>query len=176
MHILLAALGLLGAAAFWWYRVKVMREAANEAVDAIGRVRGSLRRSKLRKQSALSPLTAVDDPVIAAATLIAAIVSEDLPLTPQAEQGIRKVVGEIAADDRATDQALIYAKWAVSQIGDTAMTIDKLAPFLRDHLDLNERNDLLEMVGRALQPDLPRPPLLDQRMRRLRQKLGFEIH
>jgi uncharacterized tellurite resistance protein B-like protein len=175
MHIVLAALGLLGAAAFWWYRVKIMSEAANDAVDAIGRVRGSLRRSKLRKQSALSPLTAIDDPVIAAATLITAIVSEDVPLTPQIEKGVRSVIGEIA-DDKATEQAVIYAKWAASQINDATMTIDKLAPFLRDHLDQNERNDLLEMTERALRPDLPRPPRFDQRIRRLRQKLGFEIH
>ena len=36
MHILLAILGIMGAAAFWWYRFKYMSEAAGEGADARG--------------------------------------------------------------------------------------------------------------------------------------------
>ena len=72
MHIVLAVVGLIGAAAFWWYRLKYMSDAANEAVDAVGRVQGHFRRGKLRKKSALAPISAIDDPVIAAATIMAA--------------------------------------------------------------------------------------------------------
>jgi hypothetical protein len=164
----------MGAAAFWWYRLKMMNEVANDIADSVGRVRGSLRRRKLRKQAALSPLTAIDDSVVAAATLITAIVSEDIPLTPRGEAGIRDVIAEIA-DNRKTEEAVIYARWAVSQITDTHIVIDKLGPFLREHLDPGERSDLLDMVGRALPQGAARPPLFDQRIRRLRQKLGFEI-
>jgi len=174
MHILLAALGIMGAAAFWWYRLKIMNEAANDIADLVGRVRGSLRRKKLRKQAALSPLTAIDDPIVAAATLITAIVSEDILLTPRGEDGIRAVIAEIA-DERKTEEAVIYARWAVSQIDDTSIAIDKLGPLLRDRLDFNERNDVLDMVDRALPPGVSRPPLFDQRIRRLRQRLGFEV-
>lgn len=38
MHILIAAIGLLGAAAFWWYRLKIMNDAAREVADVVGRV------------------------------------------------------------------------------------------------------------------------------------------
>ncbi|MEO5758597.1 MAG: hypothetical protein ABIQ51_17245, partial [Mesorhizobium sp.] len=85
MPFLIAIFGLLGAAAFWWYRMKAMNEAARDVADVIGRVQGSVRRKKLRKQAALSPLTAIDDPVVAAATLITSIVSEDGPVLPQRE-------------------------------------------------------------------------------------------
>lgn len=61
MHILIAAIGLLGAAAFWWYRMKAMNDAAREVADVVGRVQGNIRRKRLRKQAALSPLTAIDD-------------------------------------------------------------------------------------------------------------------
>ncbi|MDX8467892.1 hypothetical protein RFM26_19540 [Mesorhizobium sp. VK23B] len=132
MPFLIAILGLLGAAAIWWYRLKAMNEAASEVADVIGRVQGNIRRKKLRKQAALSPLTAIDDPVVAAATLITAIVSEHGPILPQREAVLREVIAQIAASPKKTDEAVVYAKWAASQIDDTTIVIDKLAPFLRE--------------------------------------------
>ncbi|TIY04760.1 MAG: hypothetical protein E5V22_10075 [Mesorhizobium sp.] len=161
MHILIAAIGLLGAAAFWWYRMKAMNDAAREVADVVGRVQGNIRRKRLRKQAALSPLTAIDDPVVAAATLITAIVSENGPVLPQREAAIRSMISEIA-DDKKTDEA--------------AVVIDKLAPFLRERLDVTERNDLLQMVNRAAQAGEQPLKISDQRILRLRQKLGFEVN
>lgn len=175
MPFLIAVLGVLGAAAFWWYRMKAMNEAARDVADVIGRVQGSVRRKKLRQQAALSPLTAIDDPVVAAATLITALVSEDGPVLPQREAVIRSVISEIA-DKKKTEEAVIYAKWAAAQIDDTTIVIDKLAPFLRQRLDVSERNDLLQMVNRAAQGGEKRLEIADQRILRLRQKLGFEVN
>ncbi|ESW77636.1 hypothetical protein NKL07_07475 [Mesorhizobium sp. C280B] len=168
MHILIAAIGLLGAAGFWWYRLKIMNDAAREVADVVGRVQGNVRRKKLRKQAALSPLTAIDDPVVAAATLITAIVSENGPMLPQREAAIRSVISEIA-DKKQTDEAVIYAKWAASQIDDATVVIDK-------RLDAAERNDLLQMVGRVAEAGGQSRQISDQRMLRLRQKLGFEVN
>ncbi|MDX8478180.1 hypothetical protein RFN28_06755 [Mesorhizobium sp. VK24D] len=176
MPFLIAILGLLGAAAIWWYRLKAMNEAANEVADVIGRVQGNIRRKKLRKQAALSPLTAIDDPVVAAATLITAIVSEHGPILPQREALLREVIAQIAASQKKTDEAVVYAKWAASQIDDTTIVIDKLAPFLRERLDPNERDDLLRMLNRVAQGGEQSLRIADQRMLRLRQKLGFEVN
>lgn len=175
MPFLLAILGVLGAAAFWWYRMKAMNEAARDVADVVERVQGNIRRKKLRKQAALSPLTAIDDPVVAAATLITAIVSENGPVLPQREAVIRSVISEIA-DKKKTDEAVVYAKWAAAQIDDTTIVIDKLAPFLRERLDVAERNDLLQMVNRAAQGGEKKLEIADQRILRLRQKLGFEVN
>ncbi|TPN32768.1 hypothetical protein FKO01_14105 [Mesorhizobium sp. B2-3-3] len=175
MPFLIAILGVLGAAAFWYYRMKAMNDAAREVADVVGRVQGNIRRKKLRKQAALSPLTAIDDPVVAAATLITSIVSENGPVLPQREAVIREVISGIA-DKKKTDEAVIYAKWAVSQIDDTTLVIDKLAPFLRERLDPNEREDLLRMLNRVAQGGGQSVKVADQRMLRLRQKLGFEVN
>lgn len=176
MPFLIAVLGVLGAAAFWWYRLKMMNEAAQEVADVVGRVQGNIRRKKLRKQAALSPLTAIDDPVVAAATLIAAIVSEQGPILPQRESVLRDVISQIAASQKKTDEAVVYAKWAAAQVDDTTITIDKLAPFLRERLDPAERNDLLGMLNRVAEGGEQRLRIADQRMLRLRQKLGFEVN
>ncbi|ESY82570.1 hypothetical protein NKI94_15940 [Mesorhizobium australicum] len=176
MPFLIAVLGVLGAAALWWYRMKAMNDAAREVAEVVGRVQGNIRRKKLRKQAALSPLTAIDDPVVAAATLITAIVSEDGPVLPRREAVIREVISQIAAGPKKTDEAVVYAKWAASQIDDTTIVIDKLAPFLRERLDPNERDDLLQMLNRVAQGGEQSLKIPDQRMLRLRQKLGFEVN
>jgi uncharacterized tellurite resistance protein B-like protein len=176
MPFLIAVLGVLGAAALWWYRMKAMNDAAREVAEVVGRVQGNIRRKKLRKQAALSPLTAIDDPVVAAATLITAIVSEDGPVLPRREAIIREVISQIAAGPKKTDEAVVYAKWAASQIDDTTIVIDKLAPFLRERLDPNERDDLLQMLNRVAQGGEQSLKIPDQRMLRLRQKLGFEVN
>ncbi|UCI30674.1 hypothetical protein [Mesorhizobium sp. B4-1-4] len=175
MPFLIAILGVLGAAALWYYRMKAMNDAAREVADVVGRVQGNIRRKKLRKQAALSPLTAIDDPVVAAATLITSIVSENGPVLPQREAVIREVISGIA-DKKKADEAVIYAKWAASQIDDTTLVIDKLAPFLRERLDPNEREDLLRMLNRVAQGGGQTVKVADQRMLRLRQKLGFEVN
>lgn len=173
MHILLAILGILGAAALWWYRVKMMNDAANEAADVIGRVRGNIRRNKIRRQNELSPLTAIDDPVVAAATLISALVSDDVPLTPEREAALGKEIEAIAQAGKL-EESIVYAKWAAGQIDDAGAIIDKLGPFLRDRLDEAERHDLLAMIRRTSATTGPQLPGLEPRMRRLRQKLGLE--
>lgn len=175
MHILVIVLGLLGGAAFWWYRVRYMSEAAGEVVDAVGRVRGSFRRKKLRQQAGLSPLAAIDDPVVAAATLIAAVASEGVPMTPVREDALNAAIKGIADAGKA-DEAIIYGTWAASQIGDANVVIDKLAPFLRDRLDESERHHLLEMTGDVAAAGGDLPPQQDRHMQRLRQKLGFQIN
>ena len=100
MPFLIALLGVLGAAAFWWYRMKAMNDAAREVADVVGRVQGNIRRKKLRKQAALSPLTAIDDPVVAAATLITALAAEHGPILPKRETVIREVISQIADNQK----------------------------------------------------------------------------
>lgn len=174
MHILLIVLGLLGGAAFWWYRLKMMNDAAGEVVDAVGRVRGQMRRKQIRRTNELSPLTAIDDPVIAASTLIVALLSDGVPLIPAREEALNKEIDAIAAPGK-TEEAVTYAKWAAGQIDDATVVIDKLAPFLANKLDEQEKHGLLDMVRRTATADSTPIPTLEPRMRRLRQKLGLVV-
>lgn len=175
MHIIIAIFGVLAAGAFWWYRLKVMNDAAGEIVDTVGRVRGSIRRKKIRRQNELSPLTAIDDPVVAAATLITAIVVDDVALSPGRESAIRKDIATIAHPANL-DETLIYAKWAAMQIDDAAVVIDNLAPFLSRRLSSDEKEDLVSMIRRAALSEGPPLAALEQRMRRVRQKLGLQTN
>ena len=175
MHILIAVIGVLAAGAFWWYRLKMMNDAANEVADTIGRVRGSIRRKKIRRQNELSPLTAIDDPVVAAATLIAGIVTDDVALSPAREEALRNEISAIA-DAAKLDEVVVYAKWAAGQIDDAMTVIDKLGPFLAARLSDDEKTEFTAMLRRVSTNEGPALPSLEQRLRRLRQKLGLQVN
>ncbi len=175
MHIILAVFGVLGVAAFWWYRLKYMSEAASEVADAVGRVRGSLRRSKLRKKAALSPVTAIDDPVVAAATVILAIAAEDAPISDGLEMRVRAEIGAIAANEKQLEEAIAYAKWATDQVAHVPSVIDKSTQLLKPRLDEREKEQLVAMVLSAALPG-ERHVLFKQRVEQLRRKLGLELN
>ncbi|WP_271897653.1 hypothetical protein [Candidatus Phyllobacterium onerii] len=173
MHIILAVLGLLGGGLFWWYRLKVLGEAAGDVIDSAGRVRGYFRRRKIRLQAEHSPLTAIEDPVLAAATLILAIIAEDTLITDGHFDAVRRVILDISSPKKA-DEAMIYAKWAFSQVGDTATVIEKTSPFLRQQLNELEKCELIDMVGEAAAA-VPVSHHYGQRVRKLKQRLGLQV-
>jgi hypothetical protein len=174
MPFLIAVVGILGAAAVWWYRVKYMSQAAGELADAVGRVQGTLRRGKLRKKAALAPVAAIDDPVTAAATVIMAIAAEEVPVSPALEKRVRDEIRPIAQSDKKLDEAVIYAKWASDQVADVATVIDKTTELLKPLLTEDEKEELLDMVIRAT-PPAERHAMFKRRVEQLRRKLGLEV-
>lgn len=174
MHIVLMILGVLAAGGFWWYRMRAASDAANEVIDMAGRVRGSIRRKRIRKQNEMSPLTAINDPVVAAATLITALATDDVALSVEREAATRDWLGEIATD-AAADEAMIYGKWAAAQIDDAGTVIDKLGLFLGGKLTDAEKHGLLEKAREILKVQGPELVAREVRLRRLTQKLGLEV-
>ena len=174
MPYLLAALGVLGAAAFWWYRVKSMRDAAGEVADVIGRVQGKIRRGQLRKKAALAPLTGIDDPVTAAATVVLAICAEGVPVSDALLARVREEIRTIAGSDKQLDEAMVYAKWASDQVADVPVVIDKTALLLKPLLSEDEKLQLVDMVLIASLP-VERDPMFKRRVELLKRKLGLEV-
>ncbi|WP_325606779.1 hypothetical protein [Pseudorhodoplanes sp.] len=166
---------LLVAAVLWWYRRKMIKEAANDVADVLGRVRGSVRRERLEGKDEVSALTAIDDPVVAAATLILAVATDGPRMTREREQALRKVIVGVAAQGKAHD-AIDYAKWATGRVGDAGVVIDTLAPLLRERLNEAEKGDLITMTRRVATAGGPPLPMLEMRMHKLRQKLGVVVH
>jgi hypothetical protein len=169
MHIVLAIVGLIGAGAFWWYRIKYMSEAVGEAADAAGRVQGHFRRNKLRKKSALAPISSIDAPIVAAATIMVAIAAEDSVFSPDLEKGVREQLLTIESEGKV-DEAIHYANWAASQVAEVSHVIDIAGKFLATRLDENEKRDLLSMVADAIPPG-KRHQAFHERIKQLRHKL-----
>ncbi|MGL4489763.1 MAG: hypothetical protein ACRCU5_10010 [Rhizobiaceae bacterium] len=174
MHILLGLFGLIMFAVIWWYRIKYMSEAANEAVDAIGKVQSKFRRAKIRKKTAVAPVAAINDPLTAAATIIAAIASEDSVLSPDLEQSMRTELEKIETGPKL-DEAMVYAKWASEQVATVTSVIDIAGKYLSEKLNEDEKLELIDMVIGAV-PAEKRHQAFPDRLKRLRQKLGLLVN
>jgi hypothetical protein len=148
MPFILMILGAVAGAAFWWWRLKAMGEAASEIHDAAGKVIGKYRRNKFRKKVEGSPLTAVDDPRAAAVVMMMAIVQEEGPLDEVSEAAIRReVVGTIGESDPT--ELMIFSKWAASHTVDANDVSFAFRKLWTDSLKLEQKDELVEMVSRA---------------------------
>ncbi len=145
MHILLSILGLLGGAAFWYFRLKTMSEAGAEVVDHIGRAQGKYRRNQRRKFAAQSPVAAIDAPLIAAATLLYTLM-ETHPTTPAQDDEVTKLLsGKAGAAE--VEEAVIYGKWVQGQDVPENKAVPLLCEHLLDWLDDEELDDFEKMVA-----------------------------
>ncbi len=174
MHIVLLVLGLLGGGVFWWYRLMFLGRAASDIADEAGRIRGHFRRRKIRMQAENSPLTAINDPVHAAATIILAIISEDEMIDDRHTGAVRKVLLKVT-NCLQVDEAVIYARWACDQIGDTVTVIEKTTLFINQRLSEVEKCELLDMLEETAAA-VPPTQHYKQRVRKLRQRLGFQVN
>ncbi len=174
MSLIVALMGIIGGAVFWWYRMKATSDAANEVFDAVGRVRGNMRRGKIRKKAAMAPISAIDDPVIAAATIMVSIITEDTVLSPLVEQPIRAQLATIATPAKL-DETMLYAAWATNQVADVQSVIDIAGTYLSKQLSDDEKHEIIKMIMAAA-PIEKRSELFPQRIKRLQQKLGLKLN
>ncbi len=136
---------VLVGAAIWWYRLKMVRDAGAEMADVFGKARGKMRRNKIRRQSEESPITAIDNPVIATASLLINLISSS-PLPPKQEDIVRNELSSIA-NAELLDEALIYGRWVQTQPLDIRKSTVLLCEKLVDWLSINERRDVISMIN-----------------------------
>ena len=89
MHIIVAFLGLVGGGLFWWYRLRAIGRGRARRLSIMPGVLAAISAArKSASKRSMSPLTAIEDPALAAATVIYAIISEDnLPGDSQIRSG-----------------------------------------------------------------------------------------
>lgn len=152
MHILMALVGILGVAAFWYWRVKAIKETADDVTDMAGRAWGNWKRYKFRKKAEAAPVEAVDDPVAAAVIMMMAIAAEEHPLTPVAETAIRNEVARTMGIADPTE-LMVFGKWVASHVEDANNVSLRYAKLWLRDLSQSEREDFLKMVRRVAAAD-----------------------
>lgn len=173
MHILAAIIGFIVMAFFWWNRLKDAGQAAGEVANKVGVVRGNIRRKALRRKAEMSPITAIDNPLIAAATLLFSTQSEEFVLGEGDEEVIEKLLLNLANKENVSE-AMIYARWAITQIGDPKMVIDKLGVLLKSQLKDDEKHQLMELLKQA-NTQIGGCYNFDVTSGRLARKMGLEV-
>lgn len=146
MQLLSLLFAILVGISVWWWRLKMLKQASDTVIDAAERFAGARRRKKIAESTAFSPITAIDDPVTAAATFIHIVVGDEV--WPMARGRLKARLAEVSSEEMA-DEALRYAEWAQRQGLDETRALGLLTEMLRERLTLSEREDLAEMLKDA---------------------------
>ena len=174
--MLFGILGLIAAAAFWYWRVKAVGEVASEVHDVAGRLWGKHKRRKFLGKVNDSPLEIIDDPATAAVILMNIIATEDGVPGHVAEAAIKKEVEE-SMNIKDSMEILTFGKWTASHATDSNNVILRYGKLWAENLSVKEREDLLSMISRIC--DLPgassQPATRTLRQTKLRQRLGLPV-
>ncbi len=174
--MLFGILGLIAAAAFWYWRIKAVGEVASEVHDVAGRLWGKHKRRKFLGKVNDSPLEVIDDPATAAVILMNVIATEDGVPGHIAEAAIKK---EVEQSMGITDsmEILTFGKWTANHAPDSNTVILRYGKLWSENLSVKEREDLLSMISRIC--DLPGAtnPAANKTLRqtKLRQRLGLPV-
>ena len=172
MHILLAVLGVLGAGAFWWYRMKYMGQAAGEIVDAAERARGAFRRRQFRKKADAATIDAIQDPRTAAVVLLVAIASATGRMTDAQEGAIKNAMRQtLAVED--PEEELVFAKWAAADVVDITNLISRLSRVWTAKLSMAERLELYDLAKKISALEAEPDDAMLSSLQRLRDRLGI---
>lgn len=155
MHIVAIFMSVLGAAAVFYWRFRMLREAGRDAVDLVARARGAHRMRKFRKHAEGSVLTAIDDPGLAAAVFLFALAGERPVGTQPATSLIRAELADAIAAERM-DETIAYAEWAARSVADPRDCIRRFGSLWRETLSLEQRDELLGMAANIAGPS-PEP-------------------
>lgn len=172
MHIVLGFLALLGGAAFWWWRMKMIGEAANEITDAAGRAVGKYKRYKFRKKVEDSPLEAVDDPLAAAVVMMMAVARESGPLLETTERAIARELKSVMHVQDPTE-VMVFAKWVAGHVTDSNNVSTRYAKLWLTQLNRDERQDFLSAVERVAAAEGSMVPAQAAVISKLRDRLAL---
>jgi uncharacterized tellurite resistance protein B-like protein len=172
MHILLALVGLLGGIAFWWWRIKMVKEAADDMADTAGRAWGKYKRTKFRRKAEASPIEAVEDPAAAAVIMMLATAKEGGDLSPQSETAAKREITDTMGIADPTE-LLVFAKWVVSHVEDANNVSLRYSKLWGSSLNLTERLDLVAMVERVAMINGGLSQRQQAIVHKLRERLGL---
>jgi hypothetical protein len=174
--MLFGILGLIAAAAFWYWRIKAVGQVASEVHDVAGRLWGKHKRKKFLGKVNDSPLAVIDDPATAAVILMNVIATEDGVAGHIAEAAIKKEV-EHAMGISDSMEILTFGKWTANHAPDSNTVILRYGKLWSENLSVKEREELLNMISRIC--DLPgaASPAASKTLRqtKLRQRLGLPV-
>lgn len=167
---ILVLIAVLAGAAFWWYRLRGIGIATGDIVDTTEWLDGAIRRRNIRRGAELSPITAIDDPVIAAGVILAAFAG--LRPGPGREEAVRDALLSIAGA-AAADEAVRYGFWANAQFADSLTVVAETATLATSWLDTKERAHLVEMAVAVARATRAPPGAAVRHAELLRRKFGL---
>jgi hypothetical protein len=127
MPYLVALLGLIGAAAFWMYRIRMAKDALGELAGVAQDVMAAARRFGFRRNKALHPVENLEDANVAIAGCgIAFLELSGLPTAEQHDVLLLSLQSHLGQDRATAEEAMVLGRWLVAQSGGAAPGLTRL--------------------------------------------------
>lgn len=153
MHIIIALLGAL-AAAFWAFTYFV--NAADRSREAIGDVKGVIRRGKWNRRIDARLIENLSDPREAAAVLIYQIAAYDGAVTDRQHDAIVADMRQaFDADEETAEGLFAFARMAVGQINDAGNSVRKILRPVVEVCTVEEKSQLIGLLDRTAELEGP---------------------
>ena len=112
MPVIVGLLAILGGAAFWYWRLQQARDAAETLAEAAQEVRLAARRFGFRRKVNVHPAESIDDPRLAALSIVTAMAQMDEAWGREMSQSLTFQTQSIFGVRRAeAEEMVVFAKW-----------------------------------------------------------------
>ncbi|QHQ35978.1 hypothetical protein [Algicella marina] len=147
MPVLVALLGFLAAAGYWYFRIRDAGGTARDLADAANDVRLAARRFGFRSRANIHPIDCIEDARMAAAGITVAVAEMDGALT-QAEKDTAIVQFQSVFDVSKSDaeELFTFGRWIASQSGTRAEAVRRLTKKLVSLAGAEAGPDLIRLV------------------------------
>ena len=127
MHIILSLLGVIGAAAFFIWRMNMAAKAAREVADTAGELANLPRKMQFRNKAGKRGVDVIDDPREAAAALVyGAALSKGDPSGEDKAMMTARLAELFEISESNAGEVLARGSWHVSALNDPLNAVNKL--------------------------------------------------
>lgn len=152
MPYLIALLGLIGAASYWLFRLRMARDALDDISGVASDVIAAARRFGFRKKYNAHPVEGLEDPDVAIAG--AGLAFLELSALPSAEQHTALIVSlqhRLGHDPKKAEEAVILGRWLVTESGGASGGLDRLTKRLFRLRGTEGLEPLMQVLGDVAQ-------------------------
>lgn len=178
MHILAILIGIVSFIAIWYYRIKMIQEAAKDGKKVLETVTNLPRKMRFKSRTGKAGLDVVDDPREAATILMLEVAQARGTLTSNQEATIRgEIMQHFDFTEADASELMTQAAWLSRNGGASHVVIARMADFIKQvpGMGTKELIDLDEMLVTVSEAEgVPTPSQLDL-ISQYRQKAGIKL-
>ncbi|MEM1086412.1 MAG: hypothetical protein AAGH90_01685 [Pseudomonadota bacterium] len=178
MHILVILFSILSFIAIWYYRIKMIQEAAKDGKKVIETVANLPRKMRCKNRSGKAGLDVVDDPREAATILMLEVAQARGTLTANQEASVRaEIMQQFDFSESDANQLMTQAAWLSRNAGANHVVIARMTDFIKQvpGMGTKELIDLDEMLVTVSEAEgVPTSSQLDL-ISQYRQKAGIKL-
>ncbi|MEM9055801.1 MAG: hypothetical protein AAGB16_10790, partial [Pseudomonadota bacterium] len=147
MHIIAILVGFVGFIAVWYWRLKVLGEAAREGRKVAETVANLPRKMRFKNKSGKGGLAVVDDPREAAAILMLEVAQARGTLTERQEAVIRgEIMHHFEFPEGDANALITQAGWLSRNAGASHVVMSKMTDFVRNSPGMTDK-EIVDLDG-----------------------------